>query len=86
MAPTPEEQFSNVCQKMFEKLFDKMDGIDKKLFHDNGTESLQSRTNFFSQWIVNHDKTETKNASFWYWLIPLTVSVGIIILNKIWKG
>jgi hypothetical protein len=82
---TPEEQFSNVCNKMFEKLFTKLDDIDNRLFHDNGNESLQSKINRFGQWSENHDKIQTKTVSFWYWLIPIVISIGLIVLDRLWK-
>ncbi len=77
-----KEQFKEVCNPMFAKLFDKLDSIDKRLFHDNGTESLQSKINRVSLWAENHDKLEVKTISFWYWLIPIVVSIGIVILDK----
>jgi hypothetical protein len=53
---TPEEQFTNVCNKMFQKLFDKLDGIDNRLFHDNGVKSVQTKLNEQEIWQKNHDK------------------------------
>ena len=80
-----EQQFNKVCKDLFEKIFDKLDNIDKRLFHDNGSESLQSRINRFGQWIENNETYSAKKASFWYWLIPVIVGVGIVIIDKLWK-
>jgi len=57
--------------------------IHKKLFVDNGTESLQTFVVNTRNWICQHDKHAEQKVGFWYWVIPIFVSVMIVILDKI---
>ncbi len=59
--------------------------IYNKLFVDNGTESLQTFRVRTNNWIEQHDKQKVETVGFWYWLIPIVVSIGIVILDRLLK-
>ncbi len=63
-------------EKQLEVIFDKLDSIDKRLFHDNGNECMQSKVN-------RHDQLVTAQEKRWKWLLGTTVSLVIMVLGRI---
>lgn len=59
--------------------------IYKRLFEDNGVESFQTFRVKTNHWITTHDKNREHKVSFWYWLIPIIVSVGLVVIDKVFK-
>jgi len=59
--------------------------IYKRLFEDNGTESFQTFKVRTNDWINLHDMNREHKVSFWYWVVPIVVSILVIIMDKVWK-
>jgi hypothetical protein len=45
-----QQQYDKICQPAFQRLFEKMEGIEKRLWEDNGHKSLQTRINENAVW------------------------------------
>jgi hypothetical protein len=62
--------------KQLEVIFDKLDSIDKRLFHDNGNECMQSKVNRHEQVVAVQEKR-------WKWLFGTTASLVVVVLGRI---
>ena len=62
--------------KQLEIIFEKLDSIDKRLFHDNGGECLQSKVN-------RHEQTVIAQERRWKWILVTTSSLIVMILGRI---
>ena len=82
------EQYNNVCKDEFKELKDALHSIDKRLFIDNGTKSIQTILNEHSNWQKNHDILQsTKSNAFtfpeWIKFNWRTISAIIFIVGWI---
>lgn len=73
------------AQNEFLKINEKLDSLCHRLFEDNGVECLQSKINRHELWMQNHSKEKENAISLWYFLIPIFVSIGIVVIDKIWN-
>lgn len=62
--------------KQLDVIFDKLDSIDKRLFHDNGGECLQSKVNRHEQMVNAQEKR-------WKWVLGTTSALIIMVLGRI---
>ena len=63
-------------EKQLEIIFDKLDSIDKRLFHDNGNECMQSKVN-------RHEQIVTTQEKRWKLLLGTTISLVAMVLGRI---
>lgn len=49
--PDERKQYEDVCKGEFAELSGKLDAIHRRLYIDNGAESIQSRLNRHERWI-----------------------------------
>lgn len=54
-------QYNNVCKDRFDDIMKALKALEDRLFHDNGSKSVQSKLNTVIEWQGQHDK-ETANA------------------------
>ena len=81
-----QTQFNNVCNKLFEKVFDKLESIDDRLFKDNGHKSVQTCLNETKNWQENHDKIKfAKSGLTIAWLIGNWHKIVIGLVAVIWS-
>lgn len=59
--------------------------IYKRMFEDNGVESFQTFRVKTNNWINVHDKDREHKVSFWYWAIPIGVSILVVVIDKVFK-
>jgi len=57
------EQYNSVCKEQFEGIRESIQSIDNRLFHDNGTKSVQTRINELATWQANQDAEKNKDKS-----------------------
>jgi hypothetical protein len=64
MAPkkTEGEQFESTCNPLFQRILEWLEKIDKRLFIDNGTESIQSRLNRLDDSAATREKENITDA------------------------
>lgn len=67
-----EEQYEKVCRNEFNKINEKLDKLDHRLFEDNGGECIQSKINRDRDWIDTQKVAQR-------WIIALVL--GAIILS-----
>ena len=63
-------------EKQLEIIFDKLDSIDKRLFHDNSNECMQSKVN-------RHEQIVTTQEKRWKLLLGTTISLVVMVLGRI---
>jgi len=80
-----QDQYTNVCKEQFDRIVAAIQDLDNRLFRDNGCKSIQTKINQVEAWQANHDEHKTQKCTFWYWLIPVLVSIGIVIVDKMFK-
>ena len=62
--------------KQLEVIFEKLDRMDKRLFHDNGGECLQSKVN-------RHDQIVTAQEKRWKWVLGTGMTLVLMVLGRI---
>ncbi len=63
-------------EHQIEIIFKKLDSIDKRLFHDNGNECMQSKVNRHEQVVVAQERR-------WKWVFGTTTALFIMVLGRI---
>ena len=79
------EQYNEVCKDEFKAIRNSIDSLNDRLFKDNGHKSIQTILTEVKLWQGNHDAENSNKVCFWYWLIPLLLSLGILIIDKFLK-
>jgi len=63
-------------EQQMDAVIDKLDSMDKKLFHDNGIECIQSKLN-------RHDRVLISQEGRWKWLFGVSTLLLVSVLGKI---
>lgn len=81
------EQYDNICKDEFKKIQDALHSLEKRLFIDNGTKSIQTRLNEYGAWQKSHDvlqMTKTNPISFTDWLMANWKSISGVVFVLVW--
>lgn len=70
------EQYQEICKERFDEIIEKIDSLDKKLFHDNGNECLQTKIN-------SHAQLLKTNEARWKYMFGI---VSVIVIGLVSRG
>lgn len=83
------EQYNEICKANFDKMQNTLDSIDKRLFKDNGTKSIQTCLNELKAWQVAHEepvKSKDTSDDLLSWIKKYWKNIGVIAFFLVWLG